>query len=75
MTYKILSKMFFTSSSDNSYEITISHHNDQYVPLSIKEDEKGFIHDRVLKKKWDSIAEMTKDLKIEIKSWGSDFGD
>ena len=51
------------------------HDNEQYVPLSIEEDEKGFIYDRVSKKLWYSIADMTQDLKAEVKSWGSDFGD
>ena len=69
------SKTFFRASSGSDYELSLEHEPDQYVPKFLSEDEKGWIQDLSTDKGWDSLAEMTQDLKVEIIDWGSDVGD
>lgn len=45
-----------------------------YVPSFLSEDERGIIYDLVREVHWDSLSEMSRDLKVEILSWGSDVG-
>ncbi len=68
------SKAFFRAGSGNDYELNIEHEPSQYVPQFLSEDEKGWIQDLSTDKGWDSLAEMTQDLKVEITEWGSDPG-
>ncbi len=69
------SKVFFRSSTQNDYELTVDHEADQYVPKFLSEDDRGWIQDLSTDKGWESLAEMTQDLRVEITGWGSDIGD
>ena len=49
------------------------------LPTLLEEDERGriFPHDRIAGRSlypWDSLIEMTHELRVEIVSWGSDTG-
>lgn len=68
-------KLFFRSSSGNDYEVTVEHDAITHIPDLVIEDQNGSIHDTTSYSVWNSLAEMTQELKAEIVSWGSDIGD
>ena len=65
----------FRAASGNEYELQVKSDTVD-IPSEIREEyATGIIYDVNGLREWDSIAEMTHDLKLEIVSWGSDVGD
>ena len=66
----------------NEYELQVAYDTldpPKRVPLSLMEADRGRIYPTIPGFKtspisWDSLSEMTHDLRVEIISWGSDTG-
>lgn len=69
--------VFYRAANGNEYELTVEHDQDadRPIPKRIHESPEGRIVDDSDGGYWDSLPEMTKHLKCEITSWGSDVGD
>lgn len=68
-------KCFFRAATGTDYELTIEHEEDQYAPKFLSEDERGWIQDLSTDESWESLPQMTQDLRVEITEWGSEVGD
>lgn len=67
--------ILFEASNGNKYELSVLREDDgTLVPSSIWESADGWIFAEGLDLSWESLSAMTRDLKIEITSWGSDVG-
>lgn len=62
----------FTAASGNEYELHVE--GETHIRF-ISEKSDGKIYDPEFDNTWDSLADMTHALKIEIVDWGSDVGD
>lgn len=62
----------FTAASGNVYEL---HIEGETIPGLLYETDDGKIHDAIHETTWDSLADMSHALKLEIIDWGSDLGD
>lgn len=65
--------IFFRASTGNHYEIKVR--GEDYIPAELLEHDDGRVDDLGSEKSWDSLSEMTHDLKIEVLDFGSDVGD
>lgn len=60
------SKIFYSAGSGTYYYLEVLHDPDDYVPQFISEDQEGYVADLSTDRGWNSLAEMTQDLKAEI---------
>jgi len=56
------------------YEIRVKAAPGVHVPKYLAEDERGGVQCLATGRSWDSLGEMTHDLRMEIVGWGSDVG-
>lgn len=65
----------YTAGSGTEYELQVKSDTVD-IPSEIKEEyATGIIYDVNGLREWDSLIDMSHDLKLEIVSWGSDVGD
>lgn len=69
-----ISKVVFRANTGNEYELQVEHEDYEYIPTLIIEEADSRIYDAGSAQSWDSLADMTQDLKVEISSWESDPG-
>lgn len=64
----------FTPYSKHSpnYDIFVRAEPGTDVPQSIAEDERGAVYCLTTSRHWDSLSQMTHELRIEIVRWASD---
>jgi hypothetical protein len=69
------STVFFRACTGNDYELTVEHEDGCEVPKFLSEERDGTVQCLTTERNWPGLMEMTHQLKIEIKRWGSDVGD
>lgn len=66
--------IFFRAASGTDYELVVRCHG-QPPPKRIEEGSDGGIYEPNGDRCWNSLPDMTQELKVEIVSWGSQLGD